>query len=139
MPGLSPSPELMQTRVEDVMHRGLVTCSPDTPLRKVAAILAAHRIHAVVVAERHAHAEHDVWGVVSDLDVVAALARRGDEETAGSVASTPPCVVVPADPVAHAARLMARLGVTHVLVVDPTDRRPVGVLSTLDVADAVSS
>jgi CBS domain-containing protein len=136
--GASPNPELAQTRVEDVMHRGLVTCSPDTPLRKVAAILAAHRIHAVVVADRHAQAEHDVWGVVSDLDVVAHLARAHGDATAGAAAAAPPCVVVPSEPLSHAARLMATLGVAHVLVVDPADRRPVGVVSTLDVANAVS-
>ena len=138
MSGLSPQPELTLTRVEDVMHRGLVTCSPETPLRKLAATLAAHRIHAVVVADGHGRSERDGWGVVSDLDVVAALARGAHGETAGSVAASPPCVVFPDEPVAHAARLMATLGVAHVLVVDPSDHRPVGVVSTLDVADAVS-
>jgi CBS domain-containing protein len=136
--GLSPHPELTETRVEDVMHRGLVTCSPETPLRKLAGILAAHRIHAVVVADDHARWEHDVWGVVSDLDVVAGLARGAADATAGSVAAAPPCVVFPSEPVSHAARLMATLGVTHVLVVDPADRRPVGVVSTLDVTGVVS-
>ena len=136
MAGLTP--ELAQLRVEDVMHRGLVTCRPDTPLRKLAGILAAHRIHAVVVADDHARSEHDVWGVVSDLDVVAGLARRAGGETAGSVAAAPPAVVFPHEPVAHAARLMVTLGISHVLVVDPSDHRPVGVVSTLDVADAVS-
>jgi CBS domain-containing protein len=136
--GSSPQRELTQTRVEDVMHRGLVTCSPETPLRKLAGILAAHRIHAVVVADDHAHWEHDVWGVVSDLDVVAGLVRGGGDETAGSVAAAPLCIVLPGEPVAHAARLMATLGVAHVLVVDQADRRPVGVLSTLDVVEALS-
>jgi CBS domain-containing protein len=136
--GLSPQPELTRTRVEDVMHRGLVTCTPETPLRKLAGILAAHRIHAVIVADRHARREGDVWGVVSDLDVVAALARASGRETAGDVAAAPPCVVFPSEPVAHAARLMAVLGVAHVLVVDPSGHRPVGVVSSLDVVDAAS-
>ena len=133
-----PDTELTHTCVADVMHQGLVTCRPETPLRKVAGILAAHRIHAVVVADGQGHRECDVWGVVSDLDLVGALMRGAADETAGSLAATPPCVVVPGEPLSHAARLMARLGVTHVLVIDPADRRPVGVVSTLDVADAVS-
>ena len=137
MTGALPQPELTQLRVEDAMHRGLVTCGPETPLRTVARILAAHRIHAVVVAEQHAHATHDVWGVVSDLDVVSQLARDG-AATAGALAAQPPCVVVPHETLASAARLMATLGITHVLVVDPVERRPVGVVSTLDVADALS-
>ena len=135
--GLAQNPELAQLRIADVMHRGLVTCAPDTPLRTVARILAAHRIHAVVVAERHAHAAHDVWGVATDLDVVARLARDGDA-TAASLATRPPCVLVPDETLASATRLMSTLGVTHVLVVDPSDHRPVGVVSTLDVAEALS-
>ena len=138
MVGLSPHPEPAHIRVEHVMHRGLVTCTRETPLRKLAAILAAHRIHAVVVADDRAHRTSDVWGVVSDLDVVGALAQGTEELTAGSLVASPPCVVGPAEPLADVARLMATLGVAHVLVVDPVRRRPVGIVSTLDVADALS-
>jgi CBS domain-containing protein len=57
----------------------------------------------------------------------------------GSAAEQPACIVAPDDTIAHAARLMAERGVAHLLVADPLSGRPLGVLSTLDVADALSS
>jgi len=48
--------------VGEVMHAGIISCRPETTLRTVAGILAAHRIHAVVVAAADADAG---WSVVS--------------------------------------------------------------------------
>ena len=138
MTGAAPEFDLAGMHVEDAMHRGLVTCPPRTSLRVVARILAAHRIHAVVVADDHAHEQAGVWGVVSDVDVVSRLATAGADETAGSAAELPPCFVAPSDTLAHAVRLMAEHGVAHLLVADPVSGRPLGVLSTLDVAEALS-
>ena len=42
------------------------------------------------------------------------------------------------DDLRHAAQLMTESGVSHLAVVDPKTRRPVGVVSTLDVARAVA-
>jgi CBS domain-containing protein len=91
-----------------------------------------------VVADNHAHERAGVWGVVSDIDVVTRLAAAAGDETAGSAAELPPCFVAPDDTLAHAVRLMAEHGVAHLLVADPASGRPLGVLSTLDVAEALS-
>ena len=138
MPGLAPESDFACARVEDAMHRGLVTCPPATSLRVVARILAAHRIHAVVVADDHAHEQAGVWGIVSDVDVVTRLATACADESAGSAAALPPCFIAPDDTLAHAVRLMAEHGVAHLLVADPVNGRPLGVLSTLDIAEALS-
>ena len=139
MKGLAPEPDLACTSVEEVMHRGLVSCPPGTSLRTVARILAAHRIHAVVVADDHAHEIAGVWGVVSDIDVVVRLATASPDETAGTAAQLPPCIVAPDETVAHAAQLMAEHGIAHLVVADRASGRPLGVISTLDVAEALSS
>ena len=139
MTGIATESDLACTHVEDAMHRGLVTCPPATSLRVVARILAAHRIHAVVVALDHAHEQAGVWGIVSDVDVVTRLATASADETAGSAATLPPCFIAPDDTLAHAVRLMAEHSVAHLLVADPVSGRPLGVLSTLDVAEALSA
>jgi CBS domain-containing protein len=46
--------------------------------------------------------------------------------------------VAPEDSLSMAARLMHDYDVHHLLVVDPLSRRPVGILSTLDVAAAIA-
>jgi CBS domain-containing protein len=38
----------------------------------------------------------------------------------------------------QAAELMAQTGSSHLAVLDPSTRRPVGVISTLDIARAVA-
>src|SRR5207244_345514 len=55
--------------VGHAMHVGLVHCHGSLPLRGVARIMAAHRIHAVVV---DAEAGEDRPAVVSDLAAAAA-------------------------------------------------------------------
>jgi CBS domain-containing protein len=137
MTGAAPESDLAHVRVEEVMHSGLVTCTPGTSLRTVARILAAHRIHAVVVADERAHEAAGVWGVVSDADVICRLAAGSLDEAAGIAAELPPCFVTSEDTVEHAAAEMAAHNVTHLIVVD-LGGRPVGVLSSLDVAEAAS-
>ena len=56
----------------DVMRVGIVSCSPDTPLRSIARIMATYRIHSVVVSEMEGATP---IGVVSDIDIAVAAAR----------------------------------------------------------------
>ena len=65
-----------RTTVGSAMHAGVVTCRPDTPLTKVAQMMAGHRIHSVVVWSEPHKGDEDgtLWGVVSDLDLAGAIA-----------------------------------------------------------------
>ncbi len=51
----------------------------------------------------------------------------------------PAVTIAPSESLDVAAQLMARTGVAHLVVVDPVERRPVGVLSTLDLAGALAA
>jgi CBS domain-containing protein len=118
------------------MHRGVVTCKPEASLFTVARLLAAHRIHAVAVAPA---AEDGSWGVFSDLDL-ATVVSDGllNEATAGSVASVPTVFVGPDETLVRAARLMREHETHHLIVLVRGTRRPVGIISTLDIADALT-
>jgi len=130
------------TTVEAVMRRGVLSCRPETPIGEVARMMVANRVHAVVVdgiRRGRGGTEHLVWGVVSDLDLVGRLdAADALTATAGDMSATPAVVVAPEDELAQAARLMHDYDVHHLLVVDTTRRRPVGVVSTLDVAGTIA-
>jgi predicted transcriptional regulator len=128
--------ETAEIRVGEVMHAGVVTCPPDASLEDVAELMAAHRIHCVVVEE----ADNAPWGIVSDLDLAAMFAAGElDGKSAGKSAVTPVLMVAPDETLRRAAQLMAEHGGTHLLVADPISRKPVGVLSTLDLAEVVAS
>jgi len=132
------NPALAGLRVVDAMHPGLITCRPEDPLRTVARLMATYRVHAVLVAG-HDGADDEGWGVVSDVALLrAADAGSIDEVTAGSVAATPVRLIASSDELGAVARLMIEHDVSHVVVVERHSKRPIGVLSTLDVARALS-
>ena len=125
-------------RVAEVMSWGLVSCPAEASLETVAALMSAERVHCVVVLNGPEAGAR--WGVVSDVDLVAAASVRSlAEQRAGGTAMRPAVTIAPSESLDVAARLMTRTGVAHLVVVDPAERRPVGVLSTLDLAGALSA
>jgi CBS domain-containing protein len=131
-----PSSRLSRIRVRDCMHHGLLSCGPDDPLVDVAATMANHRVHAVLISDRVGGRP---LGVVSDLDVLAAVARGEDRRTARDAAGREPLTISSDAPVQEAARLMSERAVSHLVVVDSASGYPAGVISTLDVASIYSS
>ena len=123
-------PPLEHVRVGDCMHAGVLTCSADASLRDVASIMADHHVHAVVIAGGDLARPE---GVISDLDVLAALATRA-ECTAGQAGATEPLTVSADLNLQAAAQLMSEHGVSHLVIVDAAGGYPVGVLSSLDIA-----
>jgi CBS domain-containing protein len=119
------------------MHDGVLTYRRDESLAEVAELMATRHVHCVVVTD-DLEREVPLWGIVSDLDLAAASSVRDlAEQTAGGTAGTPALTVSPDETVQRAAQLMTEHGTAHLVVVD-TDRRPIGVISTLDVAAALS-
>ena len=133
--------EFEAATVGDAMSRGVISCPPETPLRVVARMMATHGVHAIFVFEHTDEPDEapQLWAVVSDLDLVAASQLDLDAMTAGATAVTP-LVSVPADrSIVEAGSLMAQYGIAHLAVTEPGTRRPIGVISTLDIARAVAA
>ena len=125
--------------VDEVMHRGVISCPPDTPLAAVAEELSNNRIHAVFVSGDWSKAGYDelVWGVVFDLDVVRAAREGIDGRFAGELAHQDMVTVPREATLSEAMSLMAEHGLSHLVVVD-APLEPVGILSTLDVMRALA-
>ena len=134
------APLLDELRIADVMHPGILTCARETPLRTVASLMARYDVHAVVVfGDLEDSDQAHLWGIVSDLDLVgAALAGDLDDRTAGATATTPVVMVSGRETLDEAARRMVENATTHLVVVEPDAERPVGVISTLDIAAALA-
>src|SRR5207302_11438295 len=98
----TPAPALTHVRVRDCMHPGVLPCAPDDTLRHVAAVMANHRVHAVVITRTGGRP----IGVLSDLNLVTALAA-GAECTASEAAATEPVTVSSHEPLLGAAQLMS--------------------------------
>lgn len=113
--------------VGDVMHRGVIGCRPEASLAAVVRTMAAHRIHSVVVSGE---------GIITDAELAAAL-DRPPETTATSIARRAPrldeCTTLE-----QAVEALREQRSTHALVVRQGSQDLVGVLSTLDLADALA-
>ena len=139
VPSLDSADARLQLRVADVMHWGLVSCPADASLDVVASLMSAERVHCVVILDGPSD-EASLWGVVSDLDLIAAASVRPlAMQQAGGSAMRPAVTIGPGQSLEVAARSMTRAGVTHLVVLDPAERRPIGVLSTLDLAATLSA
>jgi CBS domain-containing protein len=127
---------LASVTVREVMHEGLITCAPKTPLDELAHLMASRRVHAILTTDDAD--EQQTWGVVSDLDLVSVASADMFGATAADASTTEVITVALDETVERAAQLMSEHGVTHLLVVDGESERPVGVLSTLDVARVIA-
>jgi len=128
-------PAFEHATVADAMCPGIISCQADASLRAVAAAMASYHVHAVVV-EREAVQSGAVrgWGIVSDVDLARAAARGELQATAGELAGAGAVFIGPAEPLKRAAELMVQHGVSHLIVSAAPTARPVGVISTLDLA-----
>ena len=102
-------------RISDVLRvKGgrVVTVAPDTTVRRLAAVLAEHRIGAVVVSGDGA----SVDGIVSERDIVRALAVRGAgvlAEQVTAIYTADVHTVAPETELDDVARMMTERRVRH--------------------------
>ena len=133
-------PRLEHATVSDAMHPGILSCEADATLTGVARLMAAHHVHCVAVMgiSHDQPGEKLVWGIISDLDLVRAGIRTGRGQSAGAIALQPIISVEPTMALREVGELMLTKGATHVVVIDPGLQRPIGILSTLDVAGVLA-
>ena len=131
----APSPDpLAGATVDEFASAGILSCLADAPLDEVAWLMAHNRVHAVVVADDEATEPP----VIADVDLIAAAASgRFDTLAARDIAGTEAVSVRSDEPLDRAAQLLADHDVTHLIVRDER-RVPTGILSTLDIARAIS-
>ena len=134
------APIVERLLVDDVMHPDIVSCAPTATLEEVADVMARHRVHCVLVTGSLSETpgEHPVWGVVSDVDLVAAGISLAGVDSAATLAATPIVSVGLGTALIDAGRRMLQHHTSHAVVVDPDTHDALGVLSTLDIVSALA-
>jgi CBS domain-containing protein len=132
-------PSLEHATVADAMHPGILSCEPDATLTEMARMMATHHVHCLaVMGISHEPPVSLVWGIITDLDLVHAGLRNGADTTARTLAEQPLITVDSHRPLREAAQLMLDHGVSHLIVTDVERLRPVGIVSTLDIAGVLA-
>lgn len=126
---------LERIAVREVMHRGVITCAPDTPLKEVARIMNATDVHALFVVDEN----QAVQGVVSHWDMLRAFGRDLYDLRAADLMSREVRSVSPEASLAEAVEMMLQHRVHRVLVAREEGgvKVPLGIVSTTDVIDAM--
>jgi CBS domain-containing protein len=120
-------------RISDLLRaKGteIVTVTPDTRVRRLLAVLAEHRIGAVVVS----HNGTSVDGIASERDIVRALAERGAavlSEPVTAIYTAEVRTVTPQTSLEEVMRMMTLHRVRHAPVV--ADGGLAGIVSIGDV------
>ena len=110
-------------------------------MRTIARMMSTYRVHAILVT---AHGDGELpaggrWGIVSDADLLRASGTwTVDEVKAHTLAAQRVVTIASSEPLGQAVALMLESSVSHLIVLEPQSGRPVGVLSTLDVARALA-
>jgi len=123
--------------VKDWMHRGVITCRPDTPVDKVAETMDTKDISALVVIDEAG----DAVGVISRTDLVNArfvqpYLKHWRGMNAEHLMSKPVISVTPDVAIKDAVKLLRARRIHRLVVVEEQARhkRPVGILSVTDLA-----
>ena len=123
--------------VRDWMHRGVITCRPDTPVDKVAETMEAKDISALVVIDEAG----DAVGVISRTDLVNArfvqpYLKHWRGMNAEHLMSKPVIRVTPEVAIKEAVKLLRARRIHRLVVVEEQagHKRPVGILSVTDLA-----
>ncbi len=111
----------------------IVSVKPETPLMELVATIASRRIGAVLVLDD----QGALAGIVSERDVVKALATKGQEVTgmrAGDIMTRTVTTVTPATSINEAMELMDRGYFRHLPVLENGEL--LGIISVRDVVRA---
>jgi CBS domain-containing protein len=122
---------MSQKTVGDLMHRGVIACSPETTMDEVVRIVSDTSVHSIVVMDDNRNAV----GLVSHMDIIRLFGEDLPQYTASDIMSDTVITAESHTPAKTGAELMLETGVDHVLIVevDGNSRTPVGVLSTTDL------
>ena len=124
----------MAKLTRDLMHPGVITCSPDASLGLVALLLTNHRIHAIAVADSASR----VLGIVTDIDLLAAEWLSTDPQRletmrrmkARDLMTTPVNTISARTPAKKAAQKLIKNNIYRLMVEE--DGKPVGIISVAD-------
>ena len=133
-------PHFDHASVSDAMHPGILSCDAEASLTEVARMMSTHHVHCIVV-EGIPGGEgggSPAWGIISDLDLLRAGIGEAAPDTAVELAQQEVVRVPTTAPLRTAAELMLTKDTSHVVAFNPETNRPVGILSTLDIAGVLA-
>ncbi len=123
-----------EKRVRDVMTRGVITVSLDTPVSEIVKRLVREDISGVAVTVPNGK----VVGIISEIDIIKAFDKDWDNTKAEDVMSTFVRTVDPETTIRKAASFMRDLNIHRLLILSlsPAPGVPIGILTASNILRA---
>ena len=123
-----------EKRVRDVMTRGVITVSLDTPVSEIVKQLVREDISGVAVTVPNGK----VVGIISEIDIIKAFDKDWDNTKAEDVMSTFVRTVDPETTIRKAASFMRDLNIHRLLILSlsPAPGVPIGILTASNILRA---
>ncbi|MHC1610475.1 MAG: CBS domain-containing protein [Candidatus Methanospirareceae archaeon] len=123
-----------EKRVRDVMKRGVITVSYDTPVSEIAKLLVKEGISGVAVTAP----DEEVVGVISEIDLIKVFEKDWNTLTAEDIMSTSLRTIDPETTIKKAADIMRDLNIHRLLIlsISPAPGIPIGILTASDILRA---
>jgi CBS domain-containing protein len=121
--------------VKDIMKTEVVTVSPLATLREAMAVMSKHKVKSLVVERRD---ETDAYGLLTYTAILRTIvAEEGDIDLINvyDVCTKPVITVPPGMAVKYVARLMAKLRLGRIVVLESD--RMVGIITMNDIVGEV--
>jgi predicted transcriptional regulator len=124
-----------EKKVRDVMTRGVITVSHDTPVNEIVKILVGEDISGIVVTAP----DNEAVGVISGIDIIKVMDKDWGRLTAEDIMSSFLRAIDPETTLRKAADTMKELNIHRLLVLSrsPAPGVPIGVLSASDILRAI--
>jgi CBS domain-containing protein len=115
--------------INDIYHKGIIFCKPETPLQEVIRVMADTEIHAIMVAEQEGAPP---VGVISHTDTIAHYGKDLAPLQARDVMTSEVISIPEHATVEEGAKKLLESRTQRLLVVNK-DNKPLGILSTTDI------
>lgn len=128
---------LKKVRIREAMKSGVITVGVESSVHEVLKSLSGNHVSGIVVVDEFG----ETWGVISSIDVVAALKDKTLEEIESLTAEdimTPHAIEIgPGKTLEDAARIMVEKGIHRLVIGHPHEGRrvPVGIITATDIVD----
>ncbi|HID19541.1 MAG TPA: CBS domain-containing protein [Methanophagales archaeon] len=126
-----------EKKVRDVMTRGVITVSHDTPMNEIVKILVGKDISGIVVTAP----DNEALGVISEIDIIKVMDKDWSSLTAEDIMSQFVRAIDPETTLMKAADTVRELNIHRLLILHRAPGRsygvPVGVLSASDILRAI--
>ena len=120
------------TKVEDVMTKGVITVEPTATVSDAVDLMREHRTSSIVVERRD---ETDEFGLIVVADIAREVLGKDlspDRVNVYEIMSKPVITLAAEMNVMYAVRLLSRFLLSRALVVDH-DRNPLGIVTLRDM------